>query len=126
MNVRFKDRAARRAVVPEVTHRTSFNATSSVSQETNVSFNNDTRRRNFRCVRTVVVLTVVTYAWLPGLVGFTQSGFPEWIFVVVNVAGICSTWWNGIIYVATNKNYRSATKDRLRFIFRMLSGNQTL
>ena len=75
-----------------------------------------TRRVNFRSVRTVLVLTLSTYSWLPGQVGFTQLGFPNWLFMVCNFAYVCSTWWNGATYAITNKDFRKAAKKMVKCV----------
>ena len=118
-----KDRAMRRVAATVETIRSASNNASSSSPEDIVQVTGESWRGNLKRVRTILLLTIMTYlSWLPGMIGFYKSDSPGWLLMAVNMPAACSCWWNSVIYVITNREYRRVTMDNIRSIIRRTRG----
>ena len=80
--------------------------------------NRENQPGRFKCFRTVLLLTCMTYlSWLPVMLVFSTSEHRGWAFIVANIPTICNSWWNSILYAITNKEYRRLSKNTMRSLF---------
>ena len=75
-----------------------------------------------KCVRTVLILVAAAYtANIPQvtvicLAQTSPDSVPLWMYILADTASSCNTWWDGFIFMLTNRQFRETARGEIERI----------